>query len=472
MPFAARVRRFCLTMLAAIACVAVLKPAAADTSGCNLMAGPPVTLPYGASDTHSTAAVPLQAGERLRLRMTASPGESAAGTITLIPSEGDEQTLISGAAPQEILFSVPANGLYRLTFKADGAATVTFEIGCENRRAQMPSSTHPEAFVNRRAGRVLGQTTGQTSLRRRSGRPESLNDAIRSAAILDDDGAPAEVSVITSVQDLAAARGKTFAENKFDIWVEGRISQFDQRFDDDGTRYEAEAQGGTLYLGADYILKPGIMIGALVQLEQYREDYRDLAAATDSEGVMFGPYASVDLGSGLLLDAKANWGQIDNESNLTDGSLLAYETQRQLVRGQLSGSRSLFGLQLTPHLSLAMVDERFTDPLSDVDGHDPADAFTGRLGVGSVVSYQLPLDDGSYVKPSAGLSTGWLVEDFDALSTDMSAFSNDTGAKAEAGLEFGRADGVNISASGAVEGLGDDDYSAWTGRLSITAPLN
>jgi hypothetical protein len=37
---------------------------------------------------------------------------------------------------------------------------------------------------------------------------------------------------------------------------------------------------------------------------------------------------------------------------------------------------------------------------------------------------------------------------------------------------LGTAEGVSIHAAGAVEGIGKEDYSAWNGRISLTAPLN
>jgi hypothetical protein len=37
---------------------------------------------------------------------------------------------------------------------------------------------------------------------------------------------------------------------------------------------------------------------------------------------------------------------------------------------------------------------------------------------------------------------------------------------------LGTSDGVSFQATGAVEGIGKEDYSAWSGRLMLTAPLN
>ena len=39
-------------------------------------------------------------------------------------------------------------------------------------------------------------------------------------------------------------------------------------------------------------------------------------------------------------------------------------------------------------------------------------------------------------------------------------------------MTLGTANGISIQATGAVEGIGTADYSAWSGRVSLTAPLN
>jgi hypothetical protein len=442
-------------------------------SGCATLASERTDLPQGVAAFHITGAVPLRAGESLRLRMASPSGATAHGSIAL--NEGGETgaTIISGRVPQEATFTVPFEGLYGLEFRTDGAAPVTFEIQCDTNAAALNPSASPQAFVERRAGRLLADETSQTSLRRRADKPETLDKAIKNSAVLDDNKQLVDVSVSTSVQNLAAAEGQSFAGDKLDFWVEGRVSQFDQRFDYGGGQYNAQGSAGSFNLGADYLVTRNLMIGALVRLERYQEEYDALEAGSDSSGLLLGPYASVRLAPDLIFDAQLAWGDTDNESELPDGTQLAYETERQLLRGQLSGNRNVFGLQVTPTLALSVVEESFEglEPLPDNDLETGSSVF-GRLGVGSAVSYRFALDDGGFLQPLAALRKGWSLETLDAFGIDAEAFSNDAGATAEAGVTLGTADGISIQATGAIEGLGVEDYSAWSGRLSLTAPLN
>ena len=447
---------------------------AEPASGCMTLAGERVSLQQGTSASHITGAVPLLAGETLNLRMIPSGGTPAgAGSIALREGDETDAPILSGSAPQEAAFTVPLDGLYSFEFRSNGAGALAFEVQCGMRAATPSPSASPQAFVQRRAGRLLGGESAATSLRRRADKPKTINEAVKKNTVLDDTGQPVQVSVTTSVQDLAAAEGQRFANEKLDFWIEGRVSQFEQKLNDGGLKYSAEGSAGAFNIGADYLLRPGLMVGALVQFDQYREEYDRLDSASDSSGILFGPYASVRLAPDLIFDAQIAWGDSDNDTELPDGTRLTYQTERQLLRGQLSGNRNLLGLQFTPTLALSIVEDRFARP-GDVsyDATGADGSVFGRFGVGSAVSYRITLDNGGFVQPTAALSTGWDLDGFGALDLDDTDFGNEIGAKAEAGITLGTMDGVSIQATGAIEGLGEEDYSAWSGRLSLTAPLN
>lgn len=446
---------------------------AQSPSGCTALSAERVSLPKGQPAAHANSAVPLRAGEKLRMLVIADERSVGQGIIT-IREDGEKGTqVIAGTPPQETLFTVPKDGQYILEFRSDGVVPLTFEVRCETIEASFNPAANSEAFVKRRTGRLLSGKVEQTNLSRRGNKPETLNKAIKSTTVLDDESRPTKLSVETSLQNLAAAEGYNLADERFDLWVEGRVSQFAQKLTNDGVRYKAEGSAGAVNVGADYLLKPGLMIGALVQYDQYREDYDAFSAASNSQGVLFGPYVSYRLTPGLVLDTQYAWGNSDNQSVLPDGTEVDFETERQLLSGQLTGTRHLLGLQFTPSIALSVIEDRFANPDALPEGvTDQSGAFIGRLGIGSSVSHRFTLDDGSFIQPSAGLSTGWTLESLDALTIDGEKFGNTAGAKAEAGVTLGTEDGVNIKAGGAVEGIGQGDFSAWNGRVTLTAPLN
>lgn len=446
---------------------------AAPDLGCSALASETISLTGAAATAvHSTGAVPLRAGEVLHLQMSSGPGEAAQGWILLADGGETGDPLMSGLTPQQVAYTVPIDGLYSFEFRAEGRNAITFQVACET-EAALTDPLSPEAFMQRGAARLLANDTAQASLQRRTARPATIDKAVKTGAVMDAEGRPAQVTISTSMQNLAAADGHVFADDKLDMWVEGKVSQSRQRIDDNGVGRNIEGEGGTLYLGADYLLQPGLMIGGLLQLDQYHESYDGLGMGAGEHGIMFGPYASIRLAPDVFFDARAAWGTAETEADAPAGTRLTFETERQLFRGQLSGNRNLFGLKFTPSVALAMLESRLADasaPATPKLGDD--NSVIGRLGVGSGLSYRVALDDGAFLQPNAVLSTGWNVDSLDKLAIASAHLSNDAGAKAEAGLTLGRADGISFQATGALEGIGKEDYSAWSGRLSLTAPLN
>ncbi len=442
-------------------------------SGCAALASEKADMPQGIAAKRSTGAVPLHAGETLRMRVTNSG--TSTGTASVVLNEGGEigPVIVAGTVPLETAFTVPFDGLFGLEFHSDGGAPLQFIVECEAKQASFFPSASPEAFVQRRANSMLSDTTGQTSLRRRAEKPATIDKAVKSSAILDEHGQPRQISVTTSAQQLAAAEGARFVDDKLDVWLEGRIAQFEHSFDDNGQRYTADGNSGALSFGADYLLGPSLMVGALLRLDSYAEEYGAPGTYSDSRGTMFGPYASLRIAPDLVFDAHMAWGASDNMVDGLDGTRLTFESERHLVRGQLTGQRNVLGLQFAPAISVSVVEERAQLPKSLTDGDVPASASVfGRLGASSTLSYRVPLEDGGFLQPSAGLSKGWTLDGFEPVGIHEGSFINETGARAEAGLVLGTAGGVSIEAAGAIEGLGRDDYSAWSGRLSVTAPLN
>jgi len=101
-----------------------------------------------------------------------------------------------------------------------------------------------------------------------------------------------------------------------DIWAEGHIS----RYNDDIGGINREGDFRILYVGADYVLAPGILIGALVQVDDTKEDINgsDRTGEIEGTGWMVGPYIGVKLLDNLFFDARGAWGQSDNDIWLND----------------------------------------------------------------------------------------------------------------------------------------------------------
>ena len=74
---------------------------------------------------------------------------------------------------------------------------------------------------------------------------------------------------------------------------------------------------------------------------------------------MAGPYVSMKLGSGVVFDGRAAWGETENAvaSPDIDDSL----TARRLVRGKLTGTREVEGWNVAPSVGLVYLEDAVRD---------------------------------------------------------------------------------------------------------------
>lgn len=140
----------------------------------------------------------------------------------------------------------------------------------------LPDPLAPEAFVQRRATRLLADDTAQASLQRRSARPEAIDQAVKTGAVMDAEGKPAQLTVSTSMQNLAAAEGHIFRRRQVRCVAQGpRASQSEQRIEGNGAKYDIDGNGGTLYLGAGTKAEAGLILGlARVSGQRRRRRHR------------------------------------------------------------------------------------------------------------------------------------------------------------------------------------------------------
>ncbi len=147
-----------------------------------------------------------------------------------------------------------------------------------------------------------------------------------------------------------------------DIWIEGHVAKYNDGIG--GINRDGDFK--ILYVGADYVLAPGILVGALVQVDDTDEDISDPTLSGDIEGTgwMAGPYIGIRVADNVFFDARAAWGQSDNDILLTDiagtrsGS---FDTDRWLASASLTGSEYFGAWRLSPQIAIAYGNEEL-DP--------------------------------------------------------------------------------------------------------------
>ena len=75
--------------------------------------------------------------------------------------------------------------------------------------------------------------------------------------------------------------------------------------------------------------------------------------------------------------------------------------------------------------------------------------------------------------PRVGIKGVWnFAHDNGALVSGMEVGASDFRGKAEAGLSVSDTSGISLDLSGSYDGLGDNDYSAISGRAMLTILTN
>ncbi len=159
-------------------------------------------------------------------------------------------------------------------------------------------------------------------------------------------GDPNRMALGGNTQALPSGR-----DQGFDLWVEGNITHF--RGD------EARAKGDVtlLYVGADYLIAPGLLIGALVQFDNMSERSAVFGSEVKGQGWMAGPYMTAELTPNLFLDARAAWGTSDNATSPFGTYVDHFDTTRWLARAELTGNWEHGPWRFTPSASISYFED-------------------------------------------------------------------------------------------------------------------
>ena len=233
---------------------------------------------------------------------------------------------------------------------------------------------------------------------------------------------------------------------------------------DTGTR---DGNLGVVYLGTRSMVGPDIMVGALAQFDRGVETAKYDSPEVAAKGWMAGPYVSMKLGSGVVFDGRAAWGETENAvaSPDIDNSL----TARRIVRGKLTGTRDVQGWSVAPSVGLVYVE----DAVRDAASGEARAAGTGKVEVLPEVSKRFAVDDVTFIEPRAAVGAFVGFDDLQAINPAVpSVRPTDVQLKAEAGVAYGVKDGSSLSATGGVEsGTTTSTPQNWMGRLQLNVPL-
>jgi hypothetical protein len=428
--------------------------AAAGSVGCASAGGGALNAELAAS-TSATRSVTLAAGDVLDFAVRAG------ATVSLISGPGAPLTLSPITTSGSVSFKAPETGDYAFSITASAAEQGGADIACTSAQAAAANA----AFLARRKDLLNAREPDRIRIDRESKPAGAGDNPLGSNVALDAQGNPQQVEFSVSLSDIAAAShpGKKVEPSLVDLWVEGRMQNYEATMADLGM---SSGNLGVLYIGTRTMLGSDILVGGLAQVDRGVESAELGDTRMAATGWMAGPYMSMKLGSGVTFDGRAAWGTTDNA--MPGIAIADSETERRLLRAKLTSTRDVEGWKVAPSLGLVYLEDAVHD---DTSGATKA-AGTGRVELMPEVSRRFQVNGETFVEPRAAVGGFVGFEDLGALKPMVTTESAaDLRLKAEAGVAVGIKDGSSLAATGGVESGDATTPENWTGRLQLNMPL-
>ena len=320
-------------------------------------------------------------------------------------------------------------------------------------------------------GRNALLLANQPDLQRRLGRLRGSQAASGSARVgqLPVPGSeylPAQIeigraskSVTTSLAMAKQAMGLGGANgSKLDIWAEASLS--------DVTIGQNRGTFALGYLGLDYLATDDVLIGALVQIDDFDNDAAGLGSGlADGNGWMAGPYVTARLSERFFLDARGAYGRSDNSVSPLGTFVSRFDTERFLLSGSAVGDLPLGdGFTLWPEVGVRYISENVEDYVDALGVAVPgARIDQGEVAFSPRLDYRKTFADGWSIAPFAEVE-GLLTFGSEAFS----AVRDGLRGRVLLGIESSAPAGLSFGVRGFYDGIGEDELEALGGSVSVT----
>ena len=263
-----------------------------------------------------------------------------------------------------------------------------------------------------------------------------------------------------------------------DIWLAAEMSGI--RDDRAGERTSTDFAMGQI--GVDYALNENLIIGALGQYDWMDDKAREVfveagavrGAEVQGNGWMAGPYMAWRVRDTLTFDALAMYGQSDNSVNPLGFYSDDFETDRYMLRANLTGEFSAGPWTLRPQAGITHFGEDqkgYTDSLGiRIPGQDIS---LGRLRAGPELAWRGETDGGGWLQVSGAIDAIWDYDSADLLmeSGQLTGGSGDLRADARVAFAAQTRWGPQLRFEFGLAGLGAGDFRAQSARFELRVPF-
>ena len=378
-----------------------------------------------------------------------------------------------------------ANGVLSLDLDPGETLVCTFENARDEDVVRLATQRAIRNFMLRRADRIIDAAPDLST------RLGARNESGAGLYAADVDRGRYNMSLTAS---LAGARNQAKSrhadapgmpshmrddEGRLDVWLSAEVSGVT----DDRAGERAESDFGVAQLGADWALSDDVLIGAMVQFDWMDETAREVfeeagaiaGARVDGEGWMAGPYMVWKLADRVILDGLAMYGTSSNTVNPLGLYEDEFETDRWMVRANLTGEYARGPWMVRPQATLTHFEESqdaYTDSLGiTIPGQS---VQLGRLSAGPELIWRHERSNGARWELSSRVRAVWDYQPADLL-TESGLFT-DAGSEFRADGELGVSailgNGAILQVSVGMSGIGQSDFEANSARFNVRFPLS
>ncbi|WP_440958142.1 Ig-like domain-containing protein [Oceanicaulis sp. LC35] len=266
---------------------------------------------------------------------------------------------------------------------------------------------------------------------------------------------------------------------RFDVWLSAELAGVN----DNRAGERAESDFGVAQFGADWEVSDELLVGGMIQFDWMDETAREVfeeagaiaGARVDGEGWMAGPYVVWRMADRIVLDGLAMYGSSTNTINPLGLYEDEFETDRWMVRANLTGEYGQGGFLVRPQATLTHFEETqdgYTDSLGIVI---PSQSIAlGRLSAGPEFVWRQDRSGGAYWELRSRLRAVWDYQPAELLMESglFSSSESEFRADGEVGLAATMRNGAQIEFSLGLSGIGQDDFEANTARFNLRFPLS
>jgi hypothetical protein len=259
--------------------------------------------------------------------------------------------------------------------------------------------------------------------------------------------------------------------SRFDIWIQGHGA----KFSDDRAGTDSDGHFGVVYFGADYFVRPWLLVGVLAQADTMKQESATDSFSIEGTGWMAGPYAVARLNDQMFLETRAAWGTSDNEVSPFLTYTDSFGSERWLVSSTLTGAFQKNQWLFRPSASLAYIED-VSDAYVDSLGVPIPSVRTalGQFRAEPEISYAYKLSSGTILEPKLGAAVIWNFESSGTAANFGGTMSGpeETRGKVNGGMSARFVGGTIVDLEASYDGLGSDNYHAASGQVTVRVPIN